>query len=213
MKSPSAVRYLAPAAVNSCYGKWELSIARDHAKPPTTYSPDFTSQARPPLLQCLSDGRPTGLTYQLIVPVATTAHICQLLRTGLMFYKSFHGRGRASSDTSDTQLALQIVAGRLLSTRQQSALAQATRASVSLWADQELMDVQKASIEDVFKKYTRLSRERKCFVIDVRPYKDWKRRHLLLSYCIRLSANGKALVDYSKNRYDQKWSQVCMYKA
>lgn len=127
-----------------------------------------------------------------------------------MSFKGFHGHGGASSDTSDTQHALQIVAGRLLSTRQQGALAEATRASVSLLADQELMDVQKASIEDVFKKYTRLSRERKCFVIDVRPYKDWKRRHLLLSYCIRLSANGKALVDYSKNRYDQKWSQVCI---
>lgn len=75
------------------------------------------------------------------------------------------------------------------------------------------MEVQRASIEDVFKKYTRLSRERKCFVLDVRPYKDWKRRHLLLSYCVRLSSNGKALVDYSKNRYDQKWAQVCWHKA
>eukprot|EP00892_Ulva_mutabilis_P000251 jgi/Ulvmu1/10226/UM060_0026.1 len=69
------------------------------------------------------------------------------------------------------------------------------------------MEVQKASIEDVFRKYTRLSKDRVCFVIDVRPYKDWKRRHLLLSYCVRLSSNGRALVDYSKNRYDQKWTQ------
>lgn len=72
-----------------------------------------------------------------------------------------------------------------------------------------IMEVQKASLDDVFKKYTRLSKERQCFVVDVRPYKDWKRRHLLLSYCVRLSSNGKALVDYSKNRYDQKWAQVC----
>lgn len=71
------------------------------------------------------------------------------------------------------------------------------------------MEVQKCSIEDVFKTYTRLSKDRQCFVIDVRPYKDWKRRHLLLSFCVRLSSNGKALVDYSKNRYDQKWTQVC----
>lgn len=68
--------------------------------------------------------------------------------------------------------------------------------------------MQRASIDDVFKKYTRLSKDRRCFIIDVRQYKDWKRRHLLLSYCIRLSSNGKALVDYSKNRYDQKWAQV-----
>jgi rhodanese-related sulfurtransferase len=73
------------------------------------------------------------------------------------------------------------------------------------------MEVQRATAEDVFRKYTRLPKDKDCYIIDVRPYKEWKRHHLLLSYCVRLSSNGVALVDCSKNRYDQKWAQVQLH--
>lgn len=71
------------------------------------------------------------------------------------------------------------------------------------------MEAQRALNEHVFRKFTRLERDRKCYIVDVRPYKEWKRHHILLSFCCRLSSNGAALSDCSKNRYDQKWVQVC----
>jgi hypothetical protein len=61
---------------------------------------------------------------------------------------------------------------------------------------------------EVFRKYTRLPNDKRCFILDVRPVKDFKRHHLLLSYCIRLTSDGKALAEYSNNLYDIRWSQV-----
>jgi hypothetical protein len=80
-------------------------------------------------------------------------------------------------------------------------------------ADKPSMDPKRLSVEAVFRKYTRVGSDRKCLIVDVRPQKEFKRRHLLLSYCVRLTSNGKALVDYSKNLYDLKWSQVCVSVA
>ena len=70
------------------------------------------------------------------------------------------------------------------------------------------MEARRLELQDIFRKYTRLPRDKACFIIDVRPQSAFKRHHLLLSYCVRLTADGKALVDYSKNLYDQRWSQV-----
>lgn len=70
------------------------------------------------------------------------------------------------------------------------------------------MEPKRVESEAVLRKYTRLPKDRKCLILDVRPQKEFKRRHLLLSYCIRLTSNGKALADYSKNLYDLKWTQV-----
>ena len=73
------------------------------------------------------------------------------------------------------------------------------------------MEVQRAHAEDVFRKFTRLERDKVCYIVDVRPYKEYKRHHILLSFCCRLSSNGQALSDCSKNKYDQKWVQVCSH--
>ena len=70
------------------------------------------------------------------------------------------------------------------------------------------MEPKRIDNEGIFRKYTRLKQDRCCLIIDVRPQKEFKRRHLLLSYCIRLTSDGKALADYSKNLYDSKWTQV-----
>ena len=71
-----------------------------------------------------------------------------------------------------------------------------------------LMEAHKVSLDVIFAKYTRLPKDRRCFLLDVRPEKQFKRRHLFLSYCIRLAKTGNALLDYSKNAYDIRWSQV-----
>jgi rhodanese-related sulfurtransferase len=74
------------------------------------------------------------------------------------------------------------------------------------------MDAKSIDALEVFRKYTRLPNDKHCLVLDVRPQKEFKRHHLLLSYCIRLTSDGRALADYSNNSYDIKWSQVRVHQ-
>jgi hypothetical protein len=70
------------------------------------------------------------------------------------------------------------------------------------------MEAHKIPLDAVFAKYTRLAKDKPCLILDVRSEKHFKRRHLLLSYCIRLASTSSALLDYSKNSYDLRWQQV-----
>jgi hypothetical protein len=52
----------------------------------------------------------------------------------------------------------------------------------------------------------------RCYnVAQVRPLKQFKRGHVLHSFCVRLSADGRALLDYSQASYDVTWSQDCWW--
>lgn len=57
--------------------------------------------------------------------------------------------------------------------------------------------------------YTACPDDPKTLFLDVRPQKDFKRGHLALAYCVRLSANGAALLDYSQASYSLPWSTHC----
>ena len=56
------------------------------------------------------------------------------------------------------------------------------------------MEVRVASAEDLFQVYTALHEDVKTYVLDIRPLKEFKKKHLLQSYSIRQSANGRALL-------------------
>jgi hypothetical protein len=47
----------------------------------------------------------------------------------------------------------------------------------------------------------------KVLLLDVRPYSKFKKGHAALAYCVRLSADGGALLDYSQAAYDLAWSK------
>lgn len=72
----------------------------------------------------------------------------------------------------------------------------------------------------IFEVFTRGSRETAVFILDVRPYKFFKRKHIIHAYCIRVTADKTILAvspdsnsfmiplqDYSKGLYDIKWGQ------
>lgn len=63
----------------------------------------------------------------------------------------------------------------------------------------------------IFRTFTRCGEDPLTLLVDLRPAKEFLKRHIALSYCIRLTSNGQALVDYSKNEYDVKWSTGCWW--
>ncbi|KAK9809657.1 hypothetical protein WJX73_001361 [Symbiochloris irregularis] len=73
------------------------------------------------------------------------------------------------------------------------------------------MEVKSASAEDVFQVYTALFTDPKTYVLDLRPQKEFRTLHMLQAYSVRLSANGRAVLDYSKNEYHHPWSQDCWW--
>lgn len=73
------------------------------------------------------------------------------------------------------------------------------------------MEIRSAAAVDVFQIFTALERDTKTYLLDIRPQKDFKKKHILQAYSIRLAANGKALLDYSKNEYSHPWSQDCWW--
>lgn len=66
-----------------------------------------------------------------------------------------------------------------------------------------------ATAEDILRAFTACDGDRLTLILDVRPLKEFKKKHVLLAYSIRLAANGKTLLDYSKNTYHQPWSEDC----
>ncbi len=56
------------------------------------------------------------------------------------------------------------------------------------------MEVKSASAESVFQVFTAADSDTKVFLLDVRPLKDFKKKHILQAYSVRLAANGRALL-------------------
>lgn len=52
----------------------------------------------------------------------------------------------------------------------------------------------------IFEVFTRGSRETAVFILDVRPYKFFKRRHIIHAYCIRVTAD-KTILAVSPDSY------------
>ena len=71
------------------------------------------------------------------------------------------------------------------------------------------MEIATATAEDLLRAFTACEGDTLTLILDVRPLKDFKRKHVMLSYSIRLPANGRTLLDYSKNTYAQPWSEDC----
>ena len=56
------------------------------------------------------------------------------------------------------------------------------------------MEVKSIDVSGVFRTFTACATDLKTFLLDVRPHKQFHRSHVALSYNIRLSAEGKALL-------------------
>jgi hypothetical protein len=56
------------------------------------------------------------------------------------------------------------------------------------------MDVKSLTPDMLFRVYTQCPEDPVTMVLDVRQQKDFSKRHILQAYCVRLSANGKALL-------------------
>ncbi|GAB4815324.1 hypothetical protein N2152v2_002370 [Parachlorella kessleri] len=73
------------------------------------------------------------------------------------------------------------------------------------------MDIKTVPADAVFRVFTACPGDVRTLILDVRPYKEFSKKHVIGAYCIRLSANGKVLLDYSKNQYDYQWSEDCWW--
>lgn len=73
------------------------------------------------------------------------------------------------------------------------------------------MNVTKIPADVLFRVFTACEGEAKTLILDVRPLKDFKKKHIAGAYSIRLAANGETLLDYSKNQYDMGWSKDCWF--
>jgi rhodanese-related sulfurtransferase len=72
-----------------------------------------------------------------------------------------------------------------------------------------VVEAKSVDAEALLKVFTAGPNDPRVFLLDVRPLKQYKRGHLIHAYCVRLSANGEALLDYSGASYDVQWSQDC----
>lgn len=46
-------------------------------------------------------------------------------------------------------------------------------------------------------------------LLDTRDHKEFKKDHIMQSYCVRVGGEGRALLDYSKSKYTVPWSKDC----
>lgn len=72
-----------------------------------------------------------------------------------------------------------------------------------------MVEVKFCDAQDLFRCYTRCQGDPVSYILDIRPKKDFQKAHLPLAYCVRLTANGAALLDYSGNEYAHPWSAGC----
>eukprot|EP00877_Chromochloris_zofingiensis_P008595 jgi/Chrzof1/398/Cz01g14120.t1 len=73
------------------------------------------------------------------------------------------------------------------------------------------MDPKTADAETLFRTFTACPNDPKTLLLDVRPNKDFKRRHINQAFNVRLSSNGRVLADYSQSTYSISWSQDCWW--
>ncbi|KAG2441094.1 hypothetical protein HXX76_003946 [Chlamydomonas incerta] len=63
----------------------------------------------------------------------------------------------------------------------------------------------------IFRIFTACAGDIATIIIDTRPHKEFKVSHICGAFCVRLSANGQVLADYSSSSYHIKWSQDCWW--
>eukprot|EP00879_Flechtneria_rotunda_P027734 GHRR01029724.1.p1 GENE.GHRR01029724.1~~GHRR01029724.1.p1 ORF type:complete len:223 (+),score=59.61 GHRR01029724.1:1121-1789(+) len=73
------------------------------------------------------------------------------------------------------------------------------------------MEARTVDADGIFKVFTACPNDPKTLILDVRPYKEFKKKHINQAYCIRVSTNGKVLADYSQSSYQLPWSQECWW--
>ena len=56
------------------------------------------------------------------------------------------------------------------------------------------MEVATATAETILRVFAACPADTRTLLLDVRPNKDFKKKHVLLAYSIRLAANGKTLL-------------------
>ena len=56
------------------------------------------------------------------------------------------------------------------------------------------MEVKSITPDGLFRLFTACPDDTKTFILDVRPQKEFQKSHIMQSYCIRLAANGQALL-------------------
>jgi len=71
------------------------------------------------------------------------------------------------------------------------------------------MNVTKIPADVLFRVFTACEGETQTLILDIRPLKEFKKKHIANAFSIRLAANGETLLDYSKNQYDMGWSNHC----
>lgn len=71
------------------------------------------------------------------------------------------------------------------------------------------MDVTRVPADVVFRVFTACQGDPLTLILDVRSHKDFKKKHIAGAYNIRLSGDGRALLDYSKSSYNMNWSKDC----
>ena len=74
-----------------------------------------------------------------------------------------------------------------------------------------MLEVRNCGADAVFRLFTACQGDATTLILDVRPYKDDTKQHIVHSFCVRTSANGAALLDYSKSSYDTAWSDACWW--
>jgi hypothetical protein len=72
-----------------------------------------------------------------------------------------------------------------------------------------VVEAKSVDADALLRVYTLGPNDARVLLLDVRPLKQFKRGHLLHAHCVRLSAGGGALLDYSGASYDVAWSQDC----
>ncbi|GBF91494.1 MAP kinase phosphatase [Raphidocelis subcapitata] len=70
------------------------------------------------------------------------------------------------------------------------------------------LDARTIDADGVFRAvYAACPNDPKVLLVDVRPLGHFKKGHAVRAYCVRLSADGGALLDYSQASYDTAWSK------
>jgi hypothetical protein len=71
------------------------------------------------------------------------------------------------------------------------------------------MDAKKVDAHAVFRAFTACPDDPKTLILDVRANKDFKKKHVCLSYNVRLSTNGRVLAVSMCITRIYRWPQLC----
>jgi dual specificity MAP kinase phosphatase len=71
------------------------------------------------------------------------------------------------------------------------------------------METKSVDADRIFKVFTACPDDITTLLLDVRPNKEFKKKHINQAFNVRLSTNGRVLADYSQSSYRIAWSQDC----